>query len=44
MLITTSKTEYTRKSDGKVVAISTGTGIRYSAQRRNDDGSDLGSG
>jgi hypothetical protein len=29
MLITTSKTEYKRKSDGKVVAISTGTGIRY---------------
>ena len=29
MLITTSKTEYKRQSDGKVVAISTGTGIRY---------------
>jgi N-terminal half of MaoC dehydratase len=29
MLITTSKTEYKRKSDGKVVAIMTGTGIRY---------------
>lgn len=29
MLITTSKTEYTRKSDGKIVAIATGTGIRY---------------
>ena len=29
MLITTSKTEYTRKSDGKLVAIATGTGIRY---------------
>ncbi|OAI40671.1 hypothetical protein AYO38_05555 [bacterium SCGC AG-212-C10] len=29
MLITTNKTEYTRKSDGKVVAIATGTGIRY---------------
>jgi hypothetical protein len=29
MLITTSKTEYTRKSDGKLVAIMTGTGIRY---------------
>ena len=29
MLITTSKTEYKRKSDGKVVAVMTGTGIRY---------------
>ncbi|MFN0147154.1 MAG: MaoC family dehydratase N-terminal domain-containing protein [Dehalococcoidia bacterium] len=29
MLITTSKTEYKRTSDGKVVAIATGTGIRY---------------
>ena len=29
MLITTSKTEYKRKGDGKVVAIMTGTGIRY---------------
>ena len=29
MLITTSKTEYTRKSDGKLVAVMTGTGIRY---------------
>ncbi len=29
MLITTSKTEYKRVSDGKVVAIMTGTGIRY---------------
>ena len=29
MLITTNKTEYKRKSDGKVVAIATGTGIRY---------------
>ncbi len=29
MLITTSKTEYKRKSDDKVVAIMTGTGIRY---------------
>lgn len=29
MLITTSKTEYKRQSDGKVVAIMTGTGIRY---------------
>lgn len=29
MLITTSKNEYKRKSDGKVVAVMTGTGIRY---------------
>ncbi len=29
MLITTSKTEYKRVSDGKVIAIMTGTGIRY---------------
>ncbi len=29
MLITTSKTEYKRKTDGKVVAVMTGTGIRY---------------
>jgi hypothetical protein len=29
MLITTSKTEFTRKSDGKLVAVMTGTGIRY---------------
>ncbi len=29
MMITTNKTEYTRKSDGKIVAIATGTGIRY---------------
>lgn len=29
MLITTTKTEYHRKSDGKLVAIMTGTGIRY---------------
>jgi hypothetical protein len=29
MLITTSKTEYKRVSDGKIVAIMTGTGIRY---------------
>ena len=29
MLITTNKTEYKRQSDGKVVAIATGTGIRY---------------
>jgi N-terminal half of MaoC dehydratase len=29
MLITTTKTEYKRKSDGKVVAVMTGTGIRY---------------
>lgn len=29
MLITENKTEYKRKSDGKVVAIATGQGIRY---------------
>lgn len=29
MLITENKTEYTRKSDGKVVAVATGQGIRY---------------
>lgn len=29
MLITTTKTEYKRKGDGKVVAVMTGTGIRY---------------
>jgi hypothetical protein len=29
MLITTTKAEYKRKSDGKVVAVMTGTGIRY---------------
>ena len=29
MLITTTKNEYKRQSDGKIVAVMTGTGIRY---------------